>query len=70
MTRLRLTRVIAVFNKYATNRVQRIWAGLAPPWALVHHTGRVSGRRFATPVLGFCTPEGFVVAIYYGVCSH
>ena len=62
--------MIAVFNKYATNPVQRMWAGLVPPWALVHHTGRVSSRGFTTPVLGFRTLEGFVIPAYYGVCTH
>lgn len=63
---MQVPRAVATFNKHVTNRIQGIWAWLIPPWAVVHHTGRSSGRAFRTPVLGFNTPEGFAVPMLYG----
>ncbi|MEV0464237.1 nitroreductase family deazaflavin-dependent oxidoreductase [Nocardia tengchongensis] len=67
---MRLRRSIATFNKYVTNHIQGLWAWLLPPWAVVYHTGRSSGRAFRTPVVGFNTPEGFAIPILYGPQSH
>ncbi|MFE3102153.1 nitroreductase family deazaflavin-dependent oxidoreductase [Nocardia tengchongensis] len=67
---MRLRRPIATFNKYVTNHIQGLWAWLLPPWAVVYHTGRSSGRAFRTPVVGFKTPEGFAIPILYGPQSH
>ena len=67
---MQLPRSIAVFNKYVTNHVQRLWAGVVPPWAIVVHTGRLSGREYRTPVVGFQTPKGFAIPAYYGVRSQ
>jgi len=41
-------------------------AGRVPPLAVVHHVGRRSGRSYQTPVMAFPTPEGWVVALFYG----
>ncbi|NYG59312.1 deazaflavin-dependent oxidoreductase (nitroreductase family) [Nocardioides daedukensis] len=67
---MQLPRAIAIFNKYVNNHVQGLWAWLVPPWALVHHTGRSSGRALKTPVMGFKTPEGFAIPMLYGPESH
>ncbi|MEV4534461.1 nitroreductase family deazaflavin-dependent oxidoreductase [Asanoa sp. NPDC049518] len=37
-----------------------------PPLAVVHHVGRRSGRSYQTPVMAFPTPEGWIVALFYG----
>ncbi|MBB4932572.1 deazaflavin-dependent oxidoreductase (nitroreductase family) [Lipingzhangella halophila] len=37
-----------------------------PPLALIHHTGRKSGRRYETPVMAFRADGGWVVALAYG----
>jgi deazaflavin-dependent oxidoreductase (nitroreductase family) len=67
---MQLPRVIATFNKYVNNRIQGLWAWLVPPWAVVHHVGRSSGRAFSTPVVGFHTPQGFGIPVLYGQQSH
>lgn len=67
---MQVPRAIATVNKYVTNRIQGLWAWLVPPWAVIHHTGRISGRAFATPVVGFRTPQGFAVPVLYGRESH
>ncbi|WP_238335793.1 nitroreductase family deazaflavin-dependent oxidoreductase [Serinicoccus kebangsaanensis] len=36
------------------------------PWAVVRHTGRVSGRAYATPVGATRVPDGFAVMLPYG----
>ncbi|MGJ0119395.1 nitroreductase family deazaflavin-dependent oxidoreductase [Williamsia sp. MIQD14] len=58
--------VVATVNKHVTNRVQGLWAWLIPPWAVVLHTGRTSGRSYRTPVVGFHTPQGFAIPVLYG----
>jgi hypothetical protein len=37
-----------------------------PLWAIVHHTGRVSGRAFATPVAIQRTADGFLIPMPFG----
>jgi deazaflavin-dependent oxidoreductase (nitroreductase family) len=36
------------------------------PVAIIHHTGRTSGRPYRTPVGAVATDEGYVVAAVYG----
>ncbi|SIS16954.1 nitroreductase family deazaflavin-dependent oxidoreductase [Williamsia sterculiae] len=67
---MELPRAIAILNKHVTNRVQGLWAWLVPPWAVVHHTGRSSGRAYRTPIVGFATPQGFAIPILYGPQSQ
>lgn len=64
-----LPRALARFNRRATNRVMGLWAGTIPPWMMVHHRGRVSGRAYATPVWAFATEHSIVVALTYGAGS-
>lgn len=63
---MQIPRAVAVFNKYVNNRIQGLWAWLVPPWAVIGHTGRKSGRSYRTPVLGFTGDGCFVVPILYG----
>jgi deazaflavin-dependent oxidoreductase (nitroreductase family) len=57
---------VARLNRVVTNRIARRLAGRVPPFALVHHVGRVSERRYDTPVWMFRSGERFIVALTYG----
>ncbi len=61
-----LPRFIARFNRLVTNRVLWLLAYVIPPFALVVHRGRRSGREYRTPVWAFRTSEGFVIPLTYG----
>jgi len=36
---------LARFNRHVTNPVQRLWAGWLPPFGIVEHVGRRSGKQ-------------------------
>ncbi len=61
---------LARFNRYVTNPVQRLWAGWLPPFAILEHTGRRSGKTYRTPVNVFSTTvdgkPGFAIVLTYG----
>ena len=57
---------IAVINKHVTNRFFLLFAKWLPPFAIVNHLGRRSGRRYRTPILAFPTETGFVFVLTYG----
>jgi deazaflavin-dependent oxidoreductase (nitroreductase family) len=61
-----LARRIAHFNNRVTNRITGPFAPHLPGFGVVHHTGRSSGRRYATPVNVFTRDGGFVFALTYG----
>ena len=61
-----LSKKIAKFNKYITNKFFLLFASRLAPWAVVNHKGRHSGRDFRTPVMAFPTDSGFVIALTYG----
>jgi deazaflavin-dependent oxidoreductase (nitroreductase family) len=63
---LRLPRALAEFNRRVSNPIQARWAGRLPPWAIIEHTGRVSGRTYRTPVLAALRDDRIYVAILYG----
>ena len=60
------SRGLARFNKRVTNRVQGVWAPYLPPWALIVHKGRKSGREYRTPVLAWRSGDRLGVVLYYG----
>jgi hypothetical protein len=62
-------RIFARFNRSVANPVTRLFAGRVPPFAVVRHRGRVSGRGYATPVWAFATRDGLVFALLYGRVS-
>ena len=62
-------RRIAHFNKRVVNPIQRRWADRLPPWAVVVHRGRTSGRRYETPVLAHLHDGEVVIALFYGADS-
>jgi deazaflavin-dependent oxidoreductase (nitroreductase family) len=37
-----------------------------PLWAILRHTGRTSGRAYATPIVALRTEEGFIVPLPFG----
>lgn len=63
---MKLSRGVARFNKRVTNRVQGVYAWLVPPWAVILHRGRRSGRRYRTPLFGFRRGRTLVIALLYG----
>jgi deazaflavin-dependent oxidoreductase (nitroreductase family) len=62
-------RRLARFNRTVANPVMRLVAGWLPPFAIVEHRGRKTGRGYATPVLAFGTGDGLVVGVLYGTPS-
>lgn len=61
-----LPRKLAMINRAFTNRVLGRMAGRMPPFAIIVHEGRRSGRRLRTPVVVFRTEDGYGVALTYG----
>lgn len=57
---------VARFNRIATNRVTGPFAGHLPGFALVHHTGRRSGRAYKTPVGIVQRHDRYTIALTYG----
>ena len=62
-------RSLARFNRKVANPVMRLVAGWLPPFAILRHRGRRTGRDYATPVLAFPTENGLVVTVLYGTNS-
>jgi deazaflavin-dependent oxidoreductase (nitroreductase family) len=60
-------RRVARFNRVASNHVLGPLARVLPGFGIVIHRGRRSGREYRTPVNVFKTPDGYVVALTYGV---
>ena len=63
---VKLPRALARFNRVITNPIQRQWAWLLPPWAVVHHRGRRSGRAYRTPVFAFKRGRRLAIVVLYG----
>jgi deazaflavin-dependent oxidoreductase (nitroreductase family) len=61
-----LPAALARANKVVTNRITSRFAGRMPLFAIVHHTGRKSGKAYATPVMVFKRGSDFVIALTYG----
>ncbi len=59
-------RGVARFGR-GPNRVIRQFAGWLPGFGVIVHRGRRSGRVYRTPVAVFRRPDGYVVALPYGV---
>jgi deazaflavin-dependent oxidoreductase (nitroreductase family) len=59
-------RAMARFNRVITNPIQGQWAGILPPWAVICHRGRRSGRAYRTPVLAFKRGRRLAIAVLYG----
>lgn len=61
-----IPRSITKFNKYITNRFTLLFAGWIHPLVIIKHQGRISGRKYRTPILAFSTNHGYVFALTYG----
>ncbi|MGW4846802.1 nitroreductase family deazaflavin-dependent oxidoreductase [Nocardia brasiliensis] len=59
-------RGLARFNRVVTNRLVRVTAGKLPPYSMIHHVGRRSGRAFSTPVFGAYRDDLLLVPLFYG----
>ncbi len=55
------------FNRDTVNVVIRLFAGFAPPLAVMYHVGRKTGLDYRTPITAFRTPRGYIVPLPYGV---
>jgi deazaflavin-dependent oxidoreductase (nitroreductase family) len=63
---VKLPRSVARFNRVVTNPIQGRWAWGLPPWAVICHRGRRSGRRYRTPVIAFKRGSTFAIVVMYG----
>ncbi|WP_129666227.1 nitroreductase family deazaflavin-dependent oxidoreductase [Phytoactinopolyspora endophytica] len=63
---VRLPRWLARVNRVVTNRVMGLWAPYLPPWAVVVHRGRSSGRQYRTVLWAFVRKRTVVIALTYG----
>jgi deazaflavin-dependent oxidoreductase (nitroreductase family) len=63
---MKLSRRVARFNRVVTNNIQGVYAWILPPWAVILHRGRRSGRPYRTPVLAFRRDRTLIVALLYG----
>ena len=57
---------LARFNRRITNRVAGLFAGRAPGFSMLIHTGRRSGKTYRTPILTFRDGDGYRIALTYG----
>lgn len=63
---MQLPQRLARFNRLVTNPIQRRWAGWAPTFGILEHTGRKSGKTFRTPLTVFSTDDGVAILLTYG----
>lgn len=61
-----LPRALANFNRHVTNVGANRFAGHLPPFAIVEHRGRKSGRVYRTPVMVFQDGSTYRIALTYG----
>lgn len=61
-----LSRRVAEFNRYLTNPLARLVASRIPPFVMIEHQGRRSGRRYRTPVMGWVAGDELIIALTYG----
>lgn len=47
---MQLPQRLAQFNRRVTNPIQKLWAGQVPPFGILEHVGRRSGRQYRTPL--------------------
>ena len=63
---MKLSRRVARFNRLINNPIQGVYSWLLPPWIVILHRGRRSGRQYRTPVLAFKVDRALVIALLYG----
>jgi deazaflavin-dependent oxidoreductase (nitroreductase family) len=63
---IKLSRRVARFNRALNNPLQRTYAWLLPPWVIICHRGRRSGRLYRTPVNAYKRGQRLAAVILYG----
>ncbi len=63
---MKLSRRVARFNRVVTNRIQGKYAWLVPPWVVIVHRGRISGRLYRTPVNAYVRGRVLAAVVLYG----
>ena len=66
MSTIQFPRWYARWNRFATNKAVRLWAGWVPAMGLLFHVGRNSGTQYLTPLNVFPTDDGLAVLLFYG----
>jgi deazaflavin-dependent oxidoreductase (nitroreductase family) len=66
---LRLGRPLARFNRTVTNPIQGQYAWLLPPWVVICHHGRRTGRVYRTPVNAYRCGSTLAIVVLYGAQS-
>ena len=61
-----LPHVVARTNQYWINPLARAIGPRVPPFLLLHHAGRKSGKAYTTPVWAFRQSDGFLIVLTYG----
>ena len=61
-----LARPVLAFARAFNPWILRLAGRRGVPIAAVHHSGRRSGRHYATPVVAFPTRDGFIISLPYG----
>ena len=62
----RSLRLIRRYNKYVINPVMLRFSGRSGHSAVVHHLGRRSGSRYATPVIAHRSQQSVIIPLPYG----
>lgn len=57
---------LAQFNRFVTNPAARTIGDRVPPFGIVIHHGRKSGKEYRTPIWVFPAGDGFTIALTYG----
>jgi deazaflavin-dependent oxidoreductase (nitroreductase family) len=63
---IELSRRVARFNRRVNNPLQLRYAWLLPPWVVIVHRGRRSGRLYRTPVNAYRRGRVLAVVVLYG----
>ncbi|MGC2654282.1 MAG: nitroreductase family deazaflavin-dependent oxidoreductase [Mycobacterium sp.] len=67
---MQLPQRLARFNRHVTNPIQRLWAGRLPPFGILEHVGRRSGKPYRTPLNVFPAEvdgkPGLAILLTYG----
>lgn len=63
---LTLPRRLTRFNRAVVNPIQGQYAWLLPPWIVVCHRGRRSGRLYRTPVNAYRRGSRLAIVVLYG----
>jgi deazaflavin-dependent oxidoreductase (nitroreductase family) len=66
VSRLKVSRRVARFNRTVVNPIQGQYAWLLVPWAVICHRGRRSRRLYRTPVNAYKRGRTLAVVVLYG----